>query len=78
MGKRIPPVILEEEPSSALDQEIVRIVEKVLNERMIELASDDIKLIAKEMLPDLDRIISTKVKNHFYEIGLFLVEKFEE
>lgn len=65
----------DEEPS-LLEQEIVKLIDKALKERLIDLAIDDIRIIAKELMPDLDRMISSRVKTHFYEIGSFLVGKF--
>jgi len=71
-----PKDIMEEEQHSMLEQEIVKLIDKALRERLIDLAIDDIRIVARELMPDLDRIISDKVKQHFYEIGEFLVNKF--
>ena len=57
-----------------LEEHIKVIVEKVIQEREINLAVEDIQVIIKEMMPDLDKLISKKVKEHFYSIGLFLME----
>lgn len=57
-----------------LEEHIKVIVEKVIQEREINLAVEDVKVIIKEMMPDLDKLISKKVKEHFYSIGLFLME----
>lgn len=64
------------EEESLLEKEIVKLIDSALKERLIELGMDDIKVIAKELLPDFDRMISNRVKTHFYEIGSFLVGKF--
>jgi hypothetical protein len=61
---------------SLLEKEVVKLIDKALRERLIELAIDDIKIIAKELMPDLDRMIANRIKTHFYEIGSFLVKKF--
>ena len=71
-----PTDIEDEDEESMLEQEIVKLIDKALKERLIELSIDDIKLIAKELMPDFDRMIATRVKTHFYEIGSFLVQKF--
>jgi hypothetical protein len=74
------PMKIEEsdltEESSMLEKEIVKLIDQALRERLIELAIDDIRLIAKELMPDFDRMISERVKTHFYEIGSFLVGKY--
>lgn len=76
--KTIPIFIDDQElgGSSMLEQEIVKLIDNALRERLIELAIDDIKLIARELMPDLDKMIAERVKTHFYEIGSFLVRKF--
>jgi len=73
------PIFIDESDlgqSSMLEQEIVKLIDNALRTRLIELAIDDIKVIAKELMPDLDKMIATRVKTHFYEIGSFLVRKF--
>jgi len=69
------PMEIEGE-ESMLEQEIVKLIDKALKERLIELGLEDLQVIAKNVMPDLDRIISNRVKEHFYEIGSFLVQKF--
>jgi hypothetical protein len=68
----------KDQESSVLEKEIVRIVDETLKNRMIELASSDIKVIAKQIMPNLDKMIAKHMKNHFYEFGLYLQKKFEE
>jgi len=70
------PTDIEDDEESMLEQEIVKLIDKALKERLIELSIDDIKLVAKELLPNFDKMIATRVKTHFYEIGSFLVQKF--
>lgn len=60
-----------------LEDHIKIIVERVIQEREIDLAVEDVKIIIKEMMPDLDRMISRKVKEHFYLMGLFLMETYK-
>lgn len=74
MKDKLP--IFTEDEQSIVKQEIVKIVDKALKERLIDLAIDDVKLIAKELMPNLNRIIAIRVKSHFCEIGTFLITKF--
>ena len=69
-------ILIPNEKESTLEQEIIRLINKVVKEKIIDLASDDIKLIAKELMPDIDRIIANKMGQHFVEIGNFLVKRF--
>jgi len=75
-NKLFPDDISEEDDTSLLEGEVVKLIEKALKERIIDLAIDDVKIIARELMPDLDKMIAFKVKNHFYEMGSFLVKKF--
>ena len=65
------------EPPSLLEQEIVRIVDKAIKNSQIQLAVDDIKIIAHEVMPDIDQLIANKVSQHFCEIGQFISDKFK-
>jgi len=60
-----------------LEDHIKAIIEKVIQERDLNLAAEDVKVIVKEIMPDLDRMISRKVKQHFHSIGLMLMENFK-
>jgi len=60
-----------------LEDYIKIIVEKVIEQRELNLAVDDIKLIVKELMPDLDKLIAEKVKQHFHAMGLMLMENFK-
>lgn len=60
-----------------LEDHIKTIVENIIQEREINLAVEDIQVIIKEMMPDIDKMISKKVKEHFFTMGLFLMETFK-
>ena len=60
-----------------LEDHIKVIIEQVIEERELNLAAEDVKAIVKEIMPDLDKMISEKVKKHFYSIGFMLMEKFK-
>lgn len=64
------------EKPSLLEQEIVRIVDRAIKDSKVELTAEDIRIIAQEIMPDLDKIISDKVKMHFLALGQHIVEKF--
>lgn len=65
-----------------IEQEYRRIskeeAEKVFKEANHELTQNEITEIMKEVLPDLDEVISKKIKQHFVEIAEFIVSKFNE
>jgi hypothetical protein len=71
---------MNEQPTSGkspLELEVLRIVKGALKDRDTEISADEIKYIVQQLLPDIDALIASKVKKHFYELGLFLVEKFK-
>jgi len=70
-------VKIEDNTNSIVELEIIRLIDKALKEKLIELSSEDIKVIAKELMPDIDEIVSRKVKQHFYELGVYMAEKFK-
>lgn len=61
---------------SLLEQEIVRIVDKAMKDSQVQLAAEDVKVIAQDIMPEIDKLIADKVKVHFLAIGQFLIEKF--
>jgi hypothetical protein len=62
---------------SPLELEVLRIVKGALKDKDTEISADEIKYIVQQLLPDLDLLIANKMKQHFYELGKFLVEKFK-
>lgn len=77
MKKRIQITDLKPGPPSLLEQEIVRIVDKAIRNSQVQLAADDVKVIVKEIMPDIDKMISDKIKQHFHELGEYLVKRFD-
>lgn len=63
--------------SSTLENEIVRIVEKAMRNSQMQMTADDVKVIAREIMPDLDKMIADKVRHHFFELGEYMMEKFK-
>jgi len=53
-------------------------IEQLIEKKIIELTKRDVKVLVNEIMPDIDYIISNKIKEHFYQIGNFLAEKFKE
>jgi hypothetical protein len=52
------------------------LISNIIKETEIQLEKDDVKDIVSEMVPELDELIAKKIKKHFFEIGEFLVNKF--
>jgi hypothetical protein len=54
------------------------VIEDIIEEKLAKLTESDIKKLVREAMPNIDQMIANKIKEHFYQIGNFLVEKFKE
>ncbi len=63
--------------SEAVEKEIQENVEKVIRSVQTELNKQEIEEIIETILPDIDKIISNKIKQHFIEIAEFIINKFK-
>ena len=57
---------------------IDQMIEEIIDEKLSKLTKADVREIVNEAMPDLDQLIANKIKEHFYQIGNFLVEKFKD
>ena len=62
---------------SEFEKSIKILINDIVKSTELQIEKDDIKEIAQKILPDLDELVSKKVKQHFNEIGKFLVKKFD-
>jgi len=63
--------------SEEVEQEIIELVKKMIEETQNEVTKDEIKEVINSILPDIDELISVKVKQHFIEIAEFIKNKFQ-
>lgn len=63
--------------SEEVEQEIIELVKKMIKETQNEVTKDEIREIINSILPDIDKIISVKVKQHLVEIAEFIKNKFQ-
>ncbi len=63
--------------TSALELEVLNIVENCLKETQTNIAKKDLKEIVQYLMPDLDKMIAKHVQKHFVEMGEFLLKKFK-
>jgi histone H3/H4 len=63
--------------SEQVVKEINDIVEKKLEETQTEITKAEISKIITEIIPEMDKMISERVKQHFVEIAEFIKEKFK-
>ncbi len=68
MPRKNPEVV-----KSPLEKEIIKIVAK----QQKELTRRDMKEIVKEIMPDIDRLIATCVKDHFTALADYINNSFK-
>lgn len=59
-----------------LDKYLEGLVNKILDEREIGLKKEDAQKIVEEIIPQLDKLISDRVKEHFVQLADHIKEKF--
>lgn len=62
---------------NSLESIIIQMVNDAVRNSQVELTKAEIKSIVYELLPNIDELISIKVKKHFLEIGEYIVNKFK-
>lgn len=69
MGKKTTSTIMEEYLKELINQAI--------EEKSISLREEDAKKIIQAMIPELDELISKRVKKHFHTIFSYLKNTYE-
>lgn len=68
--------VLKENKPPTLEQLIGDLIESKLKRTQYDLNKKNINEIVKAMMPDLDKMIATKIQNHFIEIGKMMKQVF--
>lgn len=63
-------------PEEQFQELLESLVQNIIKKQDRHLTKEEIKEIAKEILPDLDRMIAEKVKNHFVALAYAIIKKF--
>lgn len=64
--------------SEAFETEITELVQSIVKDCNKEIDKKDIKSIMKQLLPDIDEVISKQVKRHLVEIAEYILDNFNE
>jgi len=64
--------------SEAFEQEISELVQSIVKDFNNEIDQKNIKKIIKQLLPDIDEVISKQVKRHFVELAEYVIDNFKE
>jgi nucleoid DNA-binding protein len=62
---------------SEFENSIKTLINDIVKSTELQIEKDDVEKIVQKILPNLDELVSKKVKQHFNEIGQFLVKKFD-
>ena len=76
MAKQQPFQVKNKEESS-FEKELKSMIKSGIEEVYPSLEEREIKDMVNKLLPDIDKLISTKVKQHLVELAKFMIKKFE-
>ena len=68
----------EETKVNQLEDYLRSLILDELRKREVELSESDAQLIVNSIINEIDLMTSRRIKQHFVEIGEFLIEKFKE
>ena len=60
------------------NKELQESMEKIIRLVKVDLTKQEIKEIVEAILPDIDELISNKIKQHFVELAQFILNKFHK
>ena len=53
-------------------------VEEIVDSRSTKLEKEDIQEIIEELVPQIDKMISRQIRNHFLALATYIVTTFKE
>lgn len=62
---------------SVFEKELKTMIKETIEETYPHLEAKEIKEIVDKLLPDIDNLVSKKVKQHLVELAKFIIKKFE-
>ena len=62
---------------SSFEKELKSMIKSGIEEVYPSLEEREIKDMVNKLLPDIDKLISMKVKQHLVELAKFMIKKFE-
>ena len=62
---------------SVFEKELKIMIKDTIEETYPKLEAKEIKEIVDKLLPDIDNLVSKKVKQHLVELAKFIIKKFE-
>ena len=62
----------------SFEKELIEVIDKRIEENNITIAEKDISIIMMALMPDIDKLISDKIKSHMKFLGEALISKLKE
>lgn len=62
---------------SVFEKELKIMIKETIEDTYPQLEAKEIKEIVDKLLPDIDNLVSKKVKQHLVELAKFIIKKFE-
>jgi DNA primase large subunit len=62
---------------SVFEKELKIMIKETIEDTYPHLEAKEVKEIVDKLLPDIDTLVSKKVKQHLVELAKFIIKKFE-
>jgi len=70
--------VKKETTESLFEREIKEMIKRSIEEEYPQMIEKDIKEIIEYLLPDLDKLISKKIKMHLVEIAKHIIKTYDK
>lgn len=64
--------------TNVMEEYLSSLINKILDEREMSIKEDEAKQIISAIIPEMDSLISKRMKEHFCLLADFIKEKFSE
>lgn len=61
----------------SFQNELTNLIQKIVEKHESVIKKEDAKQIVQEIIPNLDELISKRIKTHFVEIAQFVLKQYD-
>jgi len=61
-----------------IEETLIQLITNIIKNYEEKLSREELKQIVNELLPDINLVVSSVVKEHFIQIANFIIEEFGE
>ena len=62
---------------SKLEDELTKLIKKIIDDYENRITKEEIKEIVSELIPEIDKLISIKIIQHFKELANHIIKNFK-